>query len=47
MLNTNPKWRNGLDLEADNVTAPELAVDGKIKHDQIPVSAFDLQFGSG
>jgi hypothetical protein len=45
-VNTNPMWCDGLDLEADNVAAPEFAVDGKIEHGQISASAFDLQFGS-
>jgi hypothetical protein len=44
-INSNPMRCDGLDLEADDITAPEFAVDGKIEHGQIAFSAFDLWFG--
>jgi len=35
--------RNVLDLDADDVTAPELAVDGEIEHGEVTCSPLDLQ----
>ena len=37
-----PMWSNVRDLEADDVTASELAVDGEIEHSEIACLAFDL-----
>jgi hypothetical protein len=35
MINGMHMWSNVLDLEADEIAAPELAIDGKIEHDEI------------
>jgi len=34
-----------LDLDRDDVTATELAVDRQIEHGEVPSAAFDLEFG--
>jgi hypothetical protein len=39
-------WRNVLDLETDDITASELAVDGEIEHGEIACSTLDLQLGA-
>src|SRR5438552_2471014 len=38
-------WGNVFDFEADNITASELAIDGKVKHCEVARSPFDLKFG--
>ena len=40
-----PIWRNVLDLEGDDITTPQLAVDGQIEHGQITDSLVDLELG--
>jgi hypothetical protein len=44
-INGDPMRGHILDLEADDIAASELAVDGKIKHSEIACSALDLQLG--
>ena len=36
-------WCNVLDPEANEITAPELAIDRKIKHGEVACSPLDLQ----
>jgi hypothetical protein len=38
-------WSNILDLETDNITSSELAIDGEIEHREIARSALYLQLG--
>ena len=38
-------WRNVLDSEGDDITTPQLAVDGQIEHGQITDSLVDLELG--
>jgi hypothetical protein len=38
-------WRNVLDPEGDDITTPQLAVDGQIEHGQITDSLVDLELG--
>jgi len=45
-INGQSVRRNIFDLEADDITAPELAVDGEIEHRKIAKSTGDLQHGS-
>lgn len=44
-INGDPIRSHILDLEADDIAASELAVDGKIEHGKIACSALDLQLG--
>ena len=37
--------RDVVDLERDDITASQLAVDGEIEHRQVSSTSFDLEFG--
>jgi len=39
-------WRNVFDPEANEVAAPELAIDGKIEHGEIARPPLDLELGA-
>ena len=44
-INSHALRRDILDLEADDITASELAVDGEIEHCQVSNATFDLELG--
>lgn len=44
-INGDPVRSHILNLEADDIAASELTVDGKIEHGKIACSALDLQLG--
>jgi hypothetical protein len=44
-INGDPMRGHILDLEAHDIAASELAVDGKIKHSEFACSALELQLG--